>query len=131
MNEPIEPELLRKLETEHQDLRLRLSRLPHRAAPPALLLRLKREYATTPWRARIKSWFAWPVIWKPASVALASVAVVGLWFNHSRVAEDDVIDMRPLVAAHSRYQAESLVPDGDLVGSNFGAQLANYYSNEN
>src|SRR4051812_38674665 len=124
MNDPVDPDLLRLLDEEHQDLRLSLSRLPRRSAPPKLMRALKRKYIGRPWLDEWRAWFSWPVLWKPVSAFAVGAFLAGLWISKWKSSEAEFVDMQPLAAAHSRYQAESLVPPGDMAGSNFGAQLA-------
>ena len=60
--------------------------------------------------------------------AFAAVALVALvWFGVHRSATDQTIPLEPLLAAHSRYTAEALVPPTELVAANYSAQLNAYY----
>ncbi len=130
MNENIDENIFRHLNEEHQDLRLRLSRVPYRSAPPALLHALREKFAPTPTDSHWQRWFAWPVLWKPVGALALGALLAGAWIARWKVSEAELIDMEPLAAAHSRYQAETLVPAADMAGSNFGGQLAVYYGDE-
>ena len=130
MNEPIDPNILRLLNETHQDIRLKLGRLPQHAAPAVLLRSLHHQYAETHWIEKIRAWFVWPTLWKPVGALTVAAVIAAAWMSHTRNKLDDYIDMQPLVAAHSRYQAETLVPDGDMAATNFDTQLAMYYGDQ-
>jgi len=116
---------------EFKDLRLRLRALPIHSAPPALLHSLKQQFVGPTWKERFLSLFTGPAMWRPISAVAVAALVAGAWITHWKMSENDLLDVQPLVAAHARYQSESMVPSGDLAGSGFGFQLASYYGEEN
>ena len=118
-------------ENEFESLRLSLSRMPRHAAPEKLIRKLKKEYIGNPLLDALRSWFVWPVLWKPVGVLAVVALLAGVWVGKWKSSENNFIDAGPLLAAHARYQSQSLVPQKEIAGSNFGAQLASYYGDEN
>lgn len=114
MNDPIE---------------LRLARLPKREAPPELIQKLKATYMRPLWRERLTAWAHTPLLWQPIGALAIGALIFSFWFLNKKNTADQ-IDLEPLLAAHSRYQLEVLVPQADLARSNFSAQLASYTSND-
>lgn len=102
-------------------LKLALSAAPRKNMPADLALALERRFvegAAAPWYAG----FTRPVIWAPAgALALATLAVT-FWLRSA--ATLDEIPLEPLLAAHARYSAETLVPEDNLVASNYSDQLS-------
>lgn len=100
-------------------MKLALSSAPRRRMPADLALALENRFAAPagrPWR------LAAPAYWAPAgAVALASIAV-SLWLRSAATLEE--IPLEPLLAAHARYSAEALVPEENLVASNYSDQLS-------
>lgn len=131
MTDPIDPKLLRQLDEEFQDIRVRLGRLPRRAAPPELLHALKQEFEGGSWSARLRAWFSRPAVLRPVGALALAALLAGAWIAHWKWSERQFIDMQPLTTAHARYQDEALMPPADMAGSNFSGQLAMYYGDEN
>jgi hypothetical protein len=116
---------------EFKELRLQLRRLPAHEAPADLIHSLRRDFVGPTWRERFAGWFRGAGVWRPIT-ALAMVALVaGALITKQQAAKQDALDIQPLVAAHARYEGESMVPAGDLAGSGFGFQLASYYGEDN
>lgn len=111
---------------DEREIQRRLAALPTHNAPAALLTRLKEIYLPLPWWHKILNPLIHPG-WKPLGTLAALALLVGLWFVRANNNHDDSVSLEPLLAAHSRYQAENLVPSGDLMASDFSAQLAVYY----
>jgi anti-sigma factor RsiW len=100
-------------------LKLVLSSAPRRTMPADLALSLERRFvgAQTPWAALIK-----PAFWIPAGAVAAAALTVGLWLRVAPSADE--LPLEPLLAAHSRYSAEGIVAEDNLVASNYSDQLA-------
>ncbi len=114
---------------ELRHLQLRLAHLPHHEAPAALMAKLKKEYAPSPWLQLLSGWFFGPALWKPIGAFVVTALLVSAWIlKQQSTPDEDFISLEPLLAAHSRYKAESLVPSSDMASSNFSAQLAVYQS---
>lgn len=97
-------------------LKLALSSAPRRRMPADLALSLEGRLAARPW-LRLAS-----PAWAPAgALALAGLAV-SLWLRSAATLEE--IPLEPLLAAHARYSAEALVPEDNLVASNYSDQLS-------
>jgi hypothetical protein len=62
-----------------------------------------------------------PAFWVPVGAVAAAMLTVGLWMNQARSADE--LPLEPLLAAHARYSAESLVPEEHLVASAYSDQL--------
>jgi hypothetical protein len=110
-----------------RDIKQRLGNMSRLHAPTELLDRLKEIYLTPSLWERIREFFHFTPTWKPASAFALLALLLGLWFVRNRNGEDEVLNIEPLVAAHCRYEAENLVPTGDMMNSDFSAQLAVYY----
>ena len=92
-----------------------LAATPRRAMPPELVAAIEAR-SRAPWS--LPSWRS-PWVWASAFAA----AVVALWVGVSSREPDQYVPLEPLLAAHSRYTAESLVPQGTLVASNYTSPL--------
>jgi anti-sigma factor RsiW len=92
---------------------------PRKTMPADLALTLERRFvsAAPAWKALLK-----PAFWIPAGTVAAAALTVGLWLNRS--SEADELPLEPLIAAHERYSAESLVPQVNLVASAYSEQVA-------
>jgi len=108
-----------------RDIKRRLAVLPSHRAPQELISRLKKTYLTPSVLTRIQQSFYFG--WKPVSAFALLTLLFGLWFFTKNNVDEDTLSLEPLLAAHSRYEAENLVPGGDMMASNFSAQLAVYY----
>ncbi|MBI3550763.1 MAG: zf-HC2 domain-containing protein [Elusimicrobia bacterium] len=97
--------------------------LPRRDAPLSLLSELDRRYVRPSAGRRLLAALRLPKVWVPAGAAATALLFAAFWLGRSRSEE---LPLEALMAAHSRYTAEALVPHGDLVASNFSAQLAAY-----
>ncbi len=95
-----------------------LQRAPRRAAPPKLIAAIEERLSRPSWLDMLRSFIPETRILVPAG-ALAA-AILALWL---RSALQQPIPLEPLLAAHSRYTAEALVPASELVASNYSAQL--------
>jgi anti-sigma factor RsiW len=95
------------------------------SAPRDLMAALRQEFVP-PAVAPARRW-RWLRVAAPAFATLAVAA--GFWFT--RQPAEPELALESLLAAHSRYQAESLVPPADMYDANFSGHLASYYANEN
>ena len=104
-----------------------LAHAPRRAMPPDLVAQLEARLARPLWRQVCDRFLApAPVLVPAGALALAALAVVA-WFGVRRVSPEQTIPLEPLLAAHSRYTAEALVPASEMVAANYTAQLNAYY----
>ncbi|MFA6002692.1 MAG: zf-HC2 domain-containing protein [Elusimicrobiota bacterium] len=105
----------------------RLAHAPRRALPPALVGQLERRLARPTWGSLLER--LWPPlrVLVPAGAFAAAAAAAWFWGSLRAAAPDHAIPLEPLLAAHSRYTAEALVPASELVASNYSAQLNAYY----
>lgn len=104
------------------ELQLRLSRLPSRPAPPALIAKLKAQHTAAPW------WHAW--MWKPIGALTLATAFFAVWMFTRVESDTNAIDLEPLLASHARYRAESLIPPADMVSSDLSAHLVSYHPDD-
>jgi anti-sigma factor RsiW len=104
-------------------MKLVLSSAPRRTMPADLALSLERRLVKHAplWKSFVK-----PAFWVPAGAVAAAALTVGLWMNHARTADE--IPLEPLLAAHARYSAEALVPEDNLVASNYSDSMNTIYS---
>ena len=101
-------------------MKLALSAAPRRRLPADLALALERRFVagSQPWYAAL----ARPALWAPGGALALAALSVGLWLRS--VAAREEIPLEPLLAAHARYSAEALVPEDNLVASNYSDQLS-------
>jgi anti-sigma factor RsiW len=115
---------------EHAGLRATkslLARAPRRAMPPELVAQIEARLTRPLWK-RMRDRILPPfTVLVPAGAFAAAALVAAVWFGAHRVADDQSIPLEPLLAAHSRYAAEALVPPTELVAANYSAQLNAYY----
>ena len=104
-------------------MKLVLSSAPRKNMPAELVLALEQSFVTAVprWRTLVK-----PAFWVPAGAVAVVALTVGLWLHQARVADE--LPFEPLLAAHTRYSAEALIPDDNLVASNYSDQLTAMYS---
>ena len=103
-----------------------LSEAPRFSAPSGLVQTLERRYRPLDersWLGRLKDRLAAPRVWVPVGALALAALAVGLWFGP----KEEEIPLEPLLAAHSRYKAESWAPHGDLLAANFSAEVAQEY----
>jgi anti-sigma factor RsiW len=98
-------------------MKLVLSSAPRKTLPADLALSLERRFVTG---ARWWTALAKPALWIPAGAVAAAALTVGLWMNRASAADE--LPFEPLLAAHERYSAESLVPEDNLVAANYSDQ---------
>jgi anti-sigma factor RsiW len=103
-------------------LKLALSSAPRKRLPADLALSLESRLApgARPWLSRL----ARPVVWAPAGAVGLAVLAVSLWLRSTAALEE--IPLEPLLAAHARYSAESLVPEDNLIAANYSDQVSDF-----
>jgi anti-sigma factor RsiW len=101
-----------------------LSQAPRRSLPPGLIAGMEVRLLRPSWAGRFKSWFALPQVWIPSGAFAAAALVLGFWMGYQARVNQQALSLEALLAAHSRYVAEALVPHGGLAAANFSAQLA-------
>jgi anti-sigma factor RsiW len=113
-------------------LKGRLAGLDRHPAPVALMRSLNHAFVDAP-APRLSLW--WNVftsfMWRPAGAIAATVAIAGLIALGINVEQSRPgMDVDALIAAHMRYEAESLVPNADPAHAHMSAQLVKYYADE-
>jgi len=102
-----------------------LAAAPRRAMPTELISDIEAAVAPSRWPGRplaiLSSISARRLI--PAGALAALALVASLWLGIKRESPQDYIPLEPLLSAHARYTAETLVPQGSLVSSTYSAQL--------
>ena len=102
-----------------------LAGAPRRMVPPEILAELERRYAQAPAAQFWRHFWRLPEFRITARAMAAAAILAGLWLGfNSRNPEE--IPLGPLLAAHSRYSGETLIPQEDLAASNFVTELALY-----
>jgi anti-sigma factor RsiW len=115
---------------EHAGLRATkslLARAPRRAMPPELMAQLEARLTRPSWKRMLDRIMPPLPVLVPAGAFAAAALVAAVWFGAHRGTADRSIPLEPLLAAHSRYTAEALVPPTELVAANYSAQLNAYY----
>lgn len=104
-------------------MKLVLQSATRKSLPADLALRLERElvHAQSRWTA-----FSRPALWVPAGTMAAAALMVGFWLHSTRATEE--VPLEALLQAHARYSAETLVPEDNLVASNYSDQLPSLYA---
>jgi anti-sigma factor RsiW len=105
-----------------------LSAAPRRAMPPELIADLSERFARPSWGERLSAWMPRPQVWIPAGAVAALLLGSGVWLHWRNADPDQYVPLEPLLAAHSRYEAESLVPQTSLVASSYSSQLTAEYA---
>ena len=99
-----------------------LASAPRRAMPPDLVAAIEQRLAgarlSLAWLPR---WFQQPRIWAPAGALALATLLMSIWVHVLDRDPDQYVPLEPLLAAHSRYSAESLVPEDNLVASSYSA----------
>lgn len=113
-----------------REVKSALAAAPTRPMPPALIAALEADHARRLEAAPRFAWL-WPRLWIPAGALAGALALATLWVGlSSRLASEDELPLEPLVAAHSRYAAETLVPQSVPAASNGYLQLAYFRPDE-
>ena len=105
-------------------VKVRLRSMPTHYAPPKLIAALRRQHLEVSPRGQ---WWSPVALWKPI---LALAIAGGVWFGFHQRQTEDYVDMDSLLAAHSKYQAEGLLPQGDFAQASYSAQLASFYRHD-
>ncbi len=106
--------------TELRAAKRLLASAPRRAMPPELVAaieaRLERRPGPLAW---LKSFAGAPRYWAPTAALASAAVLLSLWFHVLDRDPDQYVPLEPLLAAHARYQAESLVPEDNLVADSY------------
>ncbi len=105
-----------------------LASAPRRAMPPELISSIEQRLTQSTWTGRFWQGLKAPRVFVPAGAFAALALIAGLWFGVRRDSSEQYIPLEPLLTAHARYTAESLVPQGSLVSSTYSAQLTAQYN---
>ena len=96
---------------------------PRKNLPADLALSLERRFVhASPWWTNV----ARPALWVPAGTMAAAALMVGFWLHSTRTVDE--VPLEALLEAHARYSAETLVPEDNLVASNYSDQLPSLYA---
>ena len=114
-----------RLELESlRETKKHLACAPRRALPPELIFELEASFARP---SRTRAAFAFlsrARFLAPAGVFAVLALTVGLWLGFKTEDPNQTVPLEPLMAAHERYSAESLVPQGSLVTANYTQLVA-------
>ncbi len=102
----------------------RLAGAGRRAMPPDLIADIESRLVK-PWRARWFPVLGRPQVLIPAGMLAAAGLIVGLWMGLTSREPDQYVPLEPLLAAHARYEAESLVPEDNMVADSYSLHVAN------
>ncbi|OVE75530.1 hypothetical protein BVX98_07380 [bacterium F11] len=94
--------------------------------PADLIDNLIRQAEKTTLSERIRRWFQAPQVWIPAGSLATVLLIIGIWMGLTPEQTANTLPLEPLLAAHSRYIGESLVPRRHTSSSNFSIHLARY-----
>jgi anti-sigma factor RsiW len=100
-----------------------LSAAPRHAMPAAVYAAVQARVRRPVWGRRLLGFFRLPRVWVPAAALAAALLSFAYW---REAKQEDYIPLEALSAAHARYTAESLAPQGGTSASDFSAQLAVY-----
>ena len=101
---------------------------PRRRLPAAVSAAWEARLRPSPWRERVGAFLFLPQVWAPALTA----ALVLILAKAERPARQraEAIPIETLAAAHSRYEAEGLVPGGDPTAANFSSELGSLHETD-
>lgn len=104
-------------------MKLVLQSAPRKTMPADLALSLERRlvHSSAWWTT-----FSRPALWVPTGAMAAAALMVGFWIHSTRAADE--VPLEALLEAHARYSAETLVPEDNLVASNYSDQLPSLYA---
>ncbi len=105
-----------------------LAAAPRRAMPPELIADLNERLEAPTLADRLFAWRRSPRVMVPAGAFAALALAAASWFVWQSREPDQFVPLEPLLAAHSRYEAESLVPQGSLVASSYASNLTAFYA---
>jgi anti-sigma factor RsiW len=99
-----------------------LKAAPRRAMPPDLVAAIEARLEARPsLPARLGRLVSAPRVWAPAGALALAALLMSLWVRTLDRDPDQYVPLEPLLAAHSRYAAESLVPEDSLVAASYSA----------
>ena len=101
-----------------------LAAAPRRTMPEGLAARLENLYRRPSIWKKVLSRLSMPRVWVPVGTLAAAATALLFWLGPSFGPDPDSIPLETLLAAHARYEAESLVPSGDLLHVPFSEQVA-------
>jgi anti-sigma factor RsiW len=99
-----------------------LAGAPRRAMPPELVASIEARLEGRPRPfPRLRRFASAPRVWAPAGALALAALAMSLWVHALDRDPDQYVPLEPLLAAHSRYAAESLVPEDNLVAASYSA----------
>jgi anti-sigma factor RsiW len=105
-----------------------LASAPRRAMPPELISAIEERLDGASLPRHLWHVLQAPRVFVPAGALAALALFASLWFGVRRDSPEQYIPLEPLLSAHARYTAESLVPQGSLVSSTYSSQLTAQYN---
>lgn len=105
-----------------RDVKRTLSTAPRKSMPGSVSVGIEaRLRAMTLPPSTWSGWIRQPHVWSPVcALALAALGMTA-WMRALDRDPERFVPLEPLMAAHTRYAAESLVPEDNLVASNYSA----------
>lgn len=99
-----------------------LAAAPRRAMPSELVAAIEArvEGRATSW-AWLRGFVSAPRLWAPAGALALAALLMTAWMSLLDRDPDQFVPLEPLLAAHARYTAESLVPEDNLVAASYSA----------
>ena len=97
---------------------------PRRSMPEGLAARLESLLRRRSVWEILLARLSMPRVWVPVGTLAAAAAALLFWLGPSFGPDPDAIPLETLLAAHARYEAESLAPSGDLLHVPFSAHVA-------
>lgn len=100
-----------------------LSGAPRRAMPPELIADIADRLGTAGPPPRPKVWGLSPRAWFPAGAFAAAALSAMIWIGLKPGAAEREIPLELLMAAHSRYAAETLVSEENAAAADYSSSL--------
>jgi hypothetical protein len=111
-----------------RETKRRLALLPRQPLPTGLAAELHSQlYRPASWTRFLLRFLTRPRIWVPAGAFATATLLLGLFWGHLG-RDSDSVPIEPLLAAHNRYSAETLLPQEALVTANYSSQINSYYA---
>ncbi|MDE2040101.1 MAG: zf-HC2 domain-containing protein [Elusimicrobia bacterium] len=115
------PDCAREL-LELRRVKALLSGAARRPLPAELIAAIEARVERRPsFFAALRRLAAAPLVWAPAAALTMAALLMTFWMRSLDRTPDEYVPLGPLLAAHSRYVAESLIPEDNLVAESYSA----------